>query len=377
MPAERKIKVLHFYKTSLLSTKGGGEVFLDTLCKSTADHGIDNTVLSLADHPAPDPIALPKYKIVQARQDLFLASTGFSLAAFSKLRQLAKEADIVHYHFPNPFADVLHLLCGIRKPTVVTYHSDIIKQKYLLYLYRPLMRKFLGSVDAIVATSPNYLKTSDVLQSFEQKVKVIPIGIDKADYPPVDERRVLAWAEKLPRPFFLFVGAMRYYKGLHIALEAIKGTDIQLVLAGIGGVERDLKAYAAQHGMDNVHFLGPVSDEDKVALLSLCYGFIFPSHLRSEAFGISLLEAAAYGKPSISCEIGTGTSFVNVHNETGLVIPPSSPEALRKSMQFLLENPDKALAFGAKAKERYSLYFTADKQAEQYCALYRTLAQKS
>ena len=90
--------------------------------------------------------------------------------------------------------------------------------------------------------------------------------------------------------------------------------------------------------------------EDKIALLHLCYGFIFPSHLRSEAFGISLLEAATVGRPMISCEIGTGTTFVNAANETGLVINPGSPLALREAMQYLLDNPAIAAKMGKMQK---------------------------
>ena len=125
--------------------------------------------------------------------------------------------------------------------------------------------------------------------------------------------------------------------------------------------------------MKNVDFLGFVNDEDKIALLHLCYGFIFPSHLRSEAFGISLLEAAMVGKPMISCEIGTGTTFVNSTNETGLVINPGSPSELREAMQFLLDNPKVAATMGKNAKKRSLELFTADQQAKSYYDLYQQL----
>ena len=79
-------------------------------------------------------------------------------------------------------------------------------------------------------------------------------------------------------------------------------------------------------------FLGAIPDEDKVALLTLCYGVVFPSHLRAEAFGVSLLEGAMFGKPMISSEIGTGTSHVNVGGVTGLVVPPGDSAALRAAL---------------------------------------------
>ncbi len=367
------MRVVHVYKTSMPESYGGVESFINTLCTANSALGVKNTVLSLSANPAKEPIEMNGYAVHQVKQHFCLASTGFSLAAFGKFKKLAEHADIIHYHFPYPFADMLHILCRIKKTSVVTYHSDIIKQKNLLHLYRPLKRRFLNLVDHIVATSPNYFVSSKVLQDYDNKVSVIPIGIDINSYPKVDMARLAHWRQRLTEPFFLFVGAMRYYKGLHIALDAIAGTDIKVVIAGINGIEKELKARAASLGLDNVNFLGFVSDEDKVALLKLCYGFIFPSHLCSEAFGIALLEAAAFGKPMISCEIGTGTTFINKANETGLVINPGSSNDLREAMQYLLENPSIASEMGISAKKRVEELFTSKKQAKSYCELYEKL----
>lgn len=78
---------------------------------------------------------------------------------------------------------------------MVTYHSDIIRQKHLLKLYRPLKRKFLASMDRIVATSPNYLATSEVLATLSSKVTVIPIGLDKNTYPQPTVDRLQFWSK--------------------------------------------------------------------------------------------------------------------------------------------------------------------------------------
>jgi O-antigen biosynthesis rhamnosyltransferase len=104
------------------------------------------------------------YELFTAKRNFELASNGFSLQSIQLYKKLASKADLIHYHFPWPFADLIHLLLAPpKKTTVLTYHSDIIRQKFLLKLYRPLQYQFLKSVDHIVATSPNYLKTSDVL----------------------------------------------------------------------------------------------------------------------------------------------------------------------------------------------------------------------
>ena len=167
---------------------------------------------------------------------------------------------------------------------------------------------------------------------------------------------------------------MRYYKGLHTAIEAVRGTPIRIVIAGSGGMEQTLRKQA--RGLNNVEFIGFISDEDKVALLELCQGFVFPSHLRSEAYGLSLVEAAMFSKPLISCEIGTGTTFINIANETGLVVEPSAPQALRDAMQFLLDNPKQALMMGQQAKIRMENLFTAKQQSDRYYKLYQALMKK-
>jgi glycosyltransferase involved in cell wall biosynthesis len=370
------MRVLHFYKTYLPDSVGGIEQVIFQLCESGAQQGIEGQVLSLSADPKPLVMQLGQHEVHRAQLDIQVASTGFSWSVFKQFREMAAEADVVNYHFPWPFMDLVHFASHLDKPSVVTYHSDIIRQKYLLKLYRPLMNRFLASADRIVAASPNYLHTSDVLQQFQHKTRVITYGLNKAGYPQPDTERMNSWRQTLGDKFFLFVGVMRYYKGLHILLDALKDVNYPVVIVGAGPMELKLHAQAKALGLRNIHFLGRLGDEDKVALLQLSYAIVFPSHLRSEAFGISLLEGAMYGKPMISSEIGTGTSYINIHNETGLVVPPSNPLAFREAMRTLWENPVLAARMGEKAEARYRRLFTADEMGRKWTALYQELLEE-
>lgn len=149
-----------------------------------------------------------------------------------------------------------------------------------------------------------------------------------------------------------------------------------MVIIGAGSIESELKEKATTLGLKNLIFLGQVSEEDKVAILWLSFAMVFPSHLRSEAFGISLLEGAMFGKPMISSEIGTGTSFINSDQQTGIVVPPSSPKDLHTAMHYLWNHPDVAKRMGKKASERFTALFTADKMSQGYLNLYRRLLTK-
>lgn len=367
------IKVLHFYKTYYPDTFGGIEQVIYQLAEGCVEKGVSTEVLSVTPADKDSCEVISQHTAHKVRQDFSIASNPFSLRVIKKFKELSEQADIIHYHFPWPYMDLVHFLSGVKKPTVVSYHSDIIRQKKLLRLYKPLMHLFLRKIDCIVATSPNYVATSDVLETFKDKVTVIPIGLDKATYPVPEQSRLDKWQRQIGQPFFLFIGTLRYYKGLHILLEAAVGADYPIVIVGAGPIENELRDQAQNLGLKNVHFLGALPDEDKTALLMLSYGIVFPSHLRSEAFGISLLEGAMYRKPMISSEIGTGTTFINIDNQTGLVIPPSDPSALREAMDKLWGNPQLAEQFGNKAYERYEEMFTSKQMVEEYTKIYRSL----
>jgi rhamnosyl/mannosyltransferase len=367
------MRILHFYKTYYPDSVGGIEQVIRQMCVGTGRLGVTNQVLSLSRKTDLQPFEFEGHMVHRVPQNFELASNGVSVQAISALARMAAEADVVHYHFPWPFMDLAHFVARVNKPSVVTYHSDIVRQKALLRLYQPLQHRFLQSVDAIVATSPNYLGSSTVLDRYRDKTRVITFGLDKASYPEPDQARLDYWRAKVGPKFFLFVGVLRYYKGLHILLDAVAGTDYPVVIVGAGPIEQELKARAEELGLRNVMFVGKLDDLDKVALLKLCYAVSFPSHLRSEAFGISLLEGAMFGKPMISSEIGTGTTYINIHEQTGLVVPPSDPDALRAAMRTLWDNPQLAHEMGQRAEARYWQLFTAEQMADGYTGLYQEL----
>lgn len=370
------MKVLHFFKTYLPDTFGGIEQVINQIARGTASLGVTPEILALTPDKDDKTIMVDGHVVHRSHSNFEIASTPFSMAAFFKFRKLIKEADIVHYHFPYPVADVFHLASRVNKPSLVSYHSDIIKQKKLLKLYKPLRNYFLTDVDHIVAASPNYLQSSEVLSKFREKVSVIPYGLDKTTYPKVSDDKIAFWRKRFGSRFFLFVGVLRYYKGLHILIDAARNSNYPIVIVGTGPLEQKLKEQVNKLNATNIHFVGLLDDIDKSALLELCYGIVFPSHLRSEAFGISLLEGAMYGKPLISCEIGTGTTYINVNQETGIVVPPSDSTAFRQAMDYLWNNPEKAIEMGERAEARYWKLFTAEQMAKSYLRLYRKLLSK-
>jgi rhamnosyl/mannosyltransferase len=368
-----KLCVLHVYRTYFPDTQGGLEEVIRQICRNTKELGVESRVFMLSENPAPAVLEREEAQVHRFHRTFEVASCGVSVGAVSGFKQLVEWADVVHYHFPWPFADLLHLFGQVSKPSLVTYHSDIVRQKTLLWFYRPLMRAFLNSVDVIVPTSENYFASSRELGHYSEKIDVIPLGMDEDTYPNVSNEELSAVRERVGEGFFLFVGVLRYYKGLHILLDALQNTSLRCVITGAGPVEMELKEQAARLGLNNVQFLGYVSDHEKVALYKLCRAVVFPSHLRSEAFGVTLIEGAMFGKPLISCEIGTGTTYVNADGETGIVVPPANAKALREAMLQLDKDEVLADRLGKAVRARYERLFTGRLMGERYAQLYKKL----
>jgi len=372
------VKVLQIYRTYFPDPPGGLQEVIRQIGLGTRERGVDSRIFTLSPRPEPAVIHFPEGDVIRCRETLEIASCNISLGCLPEFRHQVEWADIIHYHFPWPFADMLHFLARVRKPSVLTYHSDIVRQQGLLKLYQPLMSRFLARMDRIVATSRNYVDTSSVLQQYRHKVSVIPIGLSEEAYQTPGGGGDLGLPDYFHQQgYFLFVGVLRYYKGLHILLDALKSTNLNCVIAGMGPEENSLKQQAEAAGIKkNLHFAGFVSDEVKNQLLANCKAVVFPSHLRSEAYGVTLLEGAVFGKPLISCEIGTGTSFVNQHMESGIVIPPSNPMALRDAMLQLQGDAPLCSQLGSGARARYQRLFTSACMSEQYMRLYSNLLVK-
>lgn len=372
------IRVLHVYRTYFPDTQGGGEELIRQICLNTGEQGVENRVFTLSRNTSAPVVALPEATVYRAPCDGEIASCSLSFRARSAFREQVRWADIIHYYFPWPFADLLHLSSPETrgKPVLVSHLSDVVRQKKLYFFYRPLMTGFLRRVDRIVATSPNYAASSPLLQEYRDKVAVIPIGIDEAGYPAASEKDCQAVIRRFGDNFLLFVGVLRYYKGLYVLLEAAKQVRTPIVIAGAGPMEASLKRFAREHNLSHVHFPGQISDRDKSALMSTCRALVFPSHLPSESFGVTLLEASLHGKPMITCEIGTGTTYVNRHGETGLVVAPDDPKALAVAMQQLSSDKSLAERLGAGARRRYEALFTGERMGQQYAALYRQLLER-
>jgi glycosyltransferase involved in cell wall biosynthesis len=375
------MKILHLYK-DYWPVLGGIENHIRILAEAQVRRGHEVTVLAASRGWRGEARTLNGVTVVLAGRLGTIASTPLSPSLFRRLRHI--DADIVHLHFPHPPGEVAQLLLGRAPGTVLTYHSDIVRQRRLLRVYDPILRRVLSRADRVLATSQAYAGTSPYLREVRDKCTVVPLGINIEHFQDHGGSAKAAlrvrWGLPADRPVAVFVGRLRYYKGLDYLLRALPLVpEVHLLLVGGGPLWDRTHALAASLGvLDRVAFTGDVGDVE----LPGCYLagdlFVLPSHTRAEAFGTSLVEAMAAGLPVISTEIQTGTSWVNQDGVTGLVVPPCEPAALAGAITALVTNPEQRHAMGQAGLARARDLFQASTMVEAVEKVYReVLSAKS
>lgn len=367
------MQILHVYK-DYYPVLGGIENHLRLLAEGQAARGHDVTVLVTEPGKGRTHTGQENgVRVIRAGRLATVASTPLSLALAWQL--FRRDPDIVHVHLPYPVGDAAQLLLRRGRRTVMTYHSDIVRQKNLLRLYAPLLRRSLARADRIIATSPRYIETSPYLSPLAARCTVIPYGIQVDRFGEADPAQVAAIRQRYPAPIILFVGQLRYYKGAEYLVAALAHTPGSLVLVGSETTTRQaqLLEVARAAGVSDRVYLAGQHDGDLPAFYHAADVFVLPSIERSEAFGIVQIEAMAAGKPVVSTELGTGTSYINQDGLTGLVVPPADALALAAAIRTLLADPDRAARLGAAGRRRVQAEFTVDRMVERILVLYRSL----
>jgi rhamnosyl/mannosyltransferase len=290
------------------------------------------------------------------------------------LRWIAKvPTDMITVHMPNPLGELATWLSRPAVGVVLMYHSDIVRQRALKFLYSPFLNAILRRADRIVVTSRRYMESSETLGPFKTKCAVIPLGLDLDDYavtPEVDARAAELRREH-GEEMVLFVGRLVYYKGVDILLRSAPGFRGKIVVAGEGPLREKLAAMVGEMGIeDRVTLLGNVPHLEKLALYRACKVAVLPATHRSEAFGLVQVEAHACGRPVVSTDLDSGVPFVNQDGVSGLIVPPSDPVALGAAIGRLLTDQELRGRLGDQARRRALEEFSLERMMRDMVALY-------
>ena len=357
------MKICHVYKDYHPPVLGGIEQTIERMARWQVGAGHEVTVLVSASGGRRDIVEhVDGVRVVRvAEWGRALSSPlcpGFPAA-------LARErAELWHLHSPNPLGEVSFQLAHPKGALVFTYYCDLSRQKALLPFYGPLVHALFRRADVLHAISPQALERADSLVApFRDRFRVVPLGIDSAPLLELDRARpgAAALRARFGDPYLLFVGRLRHYKGLHVLLDAMPRIDARLVIVGEGPMGVSLRAQAARLGLgERVHFAGSVSDEVLRDHLAGAGIGLLPSSTPTEAFGLAMVEYMAAGLPVICTELGTGTSFVNQHGQTGLVVPACDPGALAAGVCELLADPAARERMGRAGRTRVREWFTTE-----------------
>ena len=371
------MRALHFAKYAFVRP-GGMERHVEVLARGLAAAGVDVTVMVYDPSGVASLRAEDGVRVEPVQPWLHLGSQAFAPRLITQARTLARERafDIVHQHWPDPFAHVAATLVPGQPAHVASWHSDIVRQRVLGPLYLKLAPHLLRRPDVVVGATAAHL-TSKQIDGFAPPHRrlVIPYGIDTRSLEPTSE--LLRRAESLRarhgnRPMVFALGRHVYYKGFDVLIKAMAQVPAILVLGGEGPLTADLRKLAASSGAQ-VFFAGAIADEDLPVYFHACDVYCLSSVERAEAFGIVQAEAMACGKPVVNTCLHNGVNELAAKNVSALTVEPGNPAALATALSKILSSPELARRLGETGRLRIQKAFTTDLMIQKTLELYRTL----
>jgi rhamnosyl/mannosyltransferase len=379
---EEEPVILHLAKGYWPSI-GGMETVVRQLAEGAVNKGYRVKVLCYGQEE--EVVWINGVEVHRVRPSFRVGGAPIVLGYRSRFRELVDQADILHFHCPNPmpefFATWLPQRTFKEKPVIATFHSDPLRPRWALPAYSLLLKAFLEKCHFLAATSPSYRLSSEFLKPHREYCRVIPLGADTTRFTNVSKDRISqveALIGPLGHPRVLFVGRLVYYKGVDVLLRAIaRVPGLNGVIVGQGPLGGEMKALARHLGLvDRVRFLGFLSEELYPAVYCCADIFALPSVARTEAFGIVAVEAMAAGLPLVTTELSTGTSYHNRDGETGFVVPPGDVLALADSLARLGADEGERSRFGLSGARRAREHFEEASTLEAYLSLYGEAARK-
>jgi glycosyltransferase involved in cell wall biosynthesis len=371
MSGRRIVQIGKYYPPHM----GGIETHLEALCGQLQGR-FDVRVIACNHRPGRHEDERGGIPIVRLPTAFAITTAPVSPSLPAAIRAAAP--DLLHVHLPHPGGVLGVLASRYRGPIVVTYHSDVVRQRLMGTVFRPVLDALLRRASAILVTSASYLESSTVLQAFSGTCRVVPYGIPLQRFELRDLTRTRQLRTQLGPRLILAVGRLVYYKGFEVLVEAMRHVDARLVIIGEGPLGPSLRAQAATSGVTaKIAFLGELQNDEIAPFFAAADVFVLPSVARSEAFGIVQLEAMACGTPVVNTSLASGVPWVSRHLETGLTVPPGDPRALAAAIERLLGDDELRHRLGAAGKARVRAEFTVETMGARVARIYEEVLSRA
>lgn len=302
-----------------------------------------------------------------------VASTMISPAMIFWLRSHCREYDIIHIHHPDPMACVALFFSGYKGKVVLHWHSDILRQKTLMKFYSPLQNWLVKRADVILGTSPVYVQKSPYLQEAQDKISVLPIGIE-------DKLRQVSSERTDGRKVVFSLGRLVPYKGFEYLIDAAKylPDNYEIRIGGSGPLRTELENRIEEAGLGRkVKLIGQIPEDRLPDAFSSCDVYVMSSRMKTEAFGIVQVEAMSCGKPVVATHIpDSGVDWVNEDGVSGINVPVEDSRAIAEAIMEICEDEGKYRQYCLQARERFESMFTMDKMIDGALSVYEKLLAK-
>ncbi len=361
--------------------QGGVEkVMYDLLCGFSKFSDIECDMMCVAATPQPyKQVISNKASLYCAKLNKKLFATMLSFELIKKLRIQCNDYDIIHIHHPDPMAAIALKLSGYRGQVVLHWHSDILKQKILFKLYRPLQNWLINRANIVVGTTPKYLEESPHLKGFNKKKIAVPIGIEPVK--PDNTRLIKIRAQYKNKKIVFSLGRLVEYKGYEYLIDAAKflPDDYVILIGGTGPLRDSLNNRILEANLQNkVKLLGRVDDADLPSYYGACDLFALSSIWKTEAFAIVQIEAMSCGKPIVATHIPeSGVDWVNKDNVSGINVTPKDSKAFANAIMQIVSDEETYLKLSKGAKSRFDNNFTLDRMLNNCESIYRNLVQNT
>ncbi|MBI5024009.1 MAG: glycosyltransferase family 4 protein [Candidatus Omnitrophica bacterium] len=231
--------------------------------------------------------------------------------------------------------------------------------------------------DAVVVISEAVQKhLHDDFQVADERISLIPSGIDMRMYTPADyaiKRQMRLKYDLGAEPVAGIIARLSEVKGQDILIRAMKTVveqipDAKLIIAGEGKTEPILRKMVKEFQLERNVLFYPFTNK-AVEILPLLDIFVMPS--RQEGLGISIMEAQAAGVPVIASRVGGIPSLIE-EGKTGFLVEPEDPVSLGQTIRMVLRDPDRLARVANAGREFIRTDHSADLMVEKTLTLYKT-----
>jgi glycosyltransferase involved in cell wall biosynthesis len=228
--------------------------------------------------------------------------------------------------------------------------------------FHEMFRLYEPNVDLFISPS-HFLRDKMIEHGLSKPITVIPNFINPDSFQAVYE----------PENHFVYAGRLVRVKGILTLLEAMRQikSDAVLNIAGAGELEAELRRFAEEHRLTDVRFLGHLDTAELARLIQRAVFTVVPSEWY-ENYSMTVIESLASGTPVVGASIG-GIPEQVTHGVNGLLFAPGDAAGLAEQMQFLLDNPESAVAMGRAGRRQIETINGPAAHYEQTMAAYRTL----